>query len=97
MHCYIVLNVIAKQTITVMTAGPVSVKSKVRIQPLSHGQTISLLSSFSKTAAVGCILHMKPASAGSLQSIYLLQLSSLSFMEESLSVDIQLSSRPCTF
>jgi len=56
--------------------------------------TVSLLSSFSKTAIVGHISQMKPASASSLQSIFLLQLSLLSFVEEYLSVDIQLSSRP---
>jgi hypothetical protein len=85
------------QRITMMTVGPISVRSKARIRPLSYGQTVSLLSSFSKTANVGHISHMKPASASSLQSIFLLQLILLNFMEESRSVDIQLSSRPCTF
>jgi hypothetical protein len=95
MQCYIVLNVTVKQRVRVMTRL-ISVRSKARIQPLCYGQTISLLSSFSKTVALGHISHMKLASA-SLQSIFLLQFNLLSFMEESLSVDIQLSSRLCTF
>lgn len=39
MQCYIVLNVTAKQRITVMTVGSISVRTKASIQPLPYGQT----------------------------------------------------------